>query len=353
MDRVLVFTRTKHGADRVVKKLAQSDIPANAIHGNKSQPQRERALEEFKAGRAKILVATDIAARGIDVTGISHVVNFELPNVAEQYVHRIGRTARAGREGVALSFCAQDERDYLRDIQKLTKRHARPGAAARRACARKSRSSPSMSSRSAARAAIRAATAAASRRGATPAPKRSATRAAKPASSRAASRASVAGQGSARAPGGKPGGNFKSGGGNGNGGNRGRGRGRPGGGAAGRAGLIGSSTHSKGRPASGRPLLASVPSCAGIGSSSRSAAARSSRARGGSAIATPWLRRNGPTASCRARSRRSQAGDHRGDPPDDLARRPQLPATENPLSAWTQPAPASTSSASIAGRPGL
>ena len=121
MERVLVFTRTKHGADRVVKKLAQSNIPANAIHGNKSQPQRERALEEFKAGRAKILVATDIAARGIDVTGISHVVNFELPNVAEQYVHRIGRTARAGREGVAISFCAQDERDYLRDIQKLTK----------------------------------------------------------------------------------------------------------------------------------------------------------------------------------------------------------------------------------------
>src|SRR5688572_16391166 len=121
MDRVLVFTRTKHGADRVVKKLAQSNIPANAIHGNKSQPQRERALEEFKQGRSKVLVATDIAARGIDVTGISHVINFELPNVAEQYVHRIGRTARAGREGVAVSFCAQDEREYLRDIQRLTK----------------------------------------------------------------------------------------------------------------------------------------------------------------------------------------------------------------------------------------
>jgi ATP-dependent RNA helicase RhlE len=121
MDRVLIFTRTKHGADRVVKKLAQSGIPANAIHGNKSQPQRERALEEFKAGRVKILVATDIAARGIDVTGVSHVINFELPNVAEQYVHRIGRTARAGRDGVALSLCAQDERDYLRDIQKLTR----------------------------------------------------------------------------------------------------------------------------------------------------------------------------------------------------------------------------------------
>jgi len=121
MDRVLVFTRTKHGADRVVKKLAQSNINASAIHGNKSQPQRERALAEFKQGRIKVLVATDIAARGIDVTGVSHVLNFELPNVPEQYVHRIGRTARAGREGIALSFCARDEREYLRDIQKLTK----------------------------------------------------------------------------------------------------------------------------------------------------------------------------------------------------------------------------------------
>src|SRR5690606_31054661 len=108
MDRVLVFTRTKHGADRVVKKLAQSDIRANAIHGNKSQPQRERALEEFKQGSVRVLVATDIAARGIDIPGVSHVINFELPNVAEQYVHRIGRTARAGREGVAIAFCAQD-----------------------------------------------------------------------------------------------------------------------------------------------------------------------------------------------------------------------------------------------------
>ena len=121
MDRVLIFTRTKHGADRVVKKLAQSNIAANAIHGNKSQPQRERALGEFKAGRVRVLVATDIAARGIDVSGVSHVFNFELPNVAEQYVHRIGRTARAGAAGVAIAFCANDERDYLRDIQKLTK----------------------------------------------------------------------------------------------------------------------------------------------------------------------------------------------------------------------------------------
>src|SRR5688572_1445138 len=121
MDRVLVFTRTKHGADRVVKKLAQSNIAANAIHGNKSQPQRERALEEFKQGRSKVLVATDIAARGIDIPGVSHVFNFELPNVPEQYVHRIGRTARAGREGVAVSFCSPDERGNLRDIERLTR----------------------------------------------------------------------------------------------------------------------------------------------------------------------------------------------------------------------------------------
>ena len=121
MDRVLVFTRTKHGADRVVRKLAQSNIRANAIHGNKSQPQREKALAEFRDGKERVLVATDIAARGNDIPGVSHVINFELPNVAEQYVHRIGRTARAGAAGVALAFCASDERDYLRDIQKLTK----------------------------------------------------------------------------------------------------------------------------------------------------------------------------------------------------------------------------------------
>jgi ATP-dependent RNA helicase RhlE len=121
IERALIFTRTKHGADRVVKLLAGSGIPSNAIHGNKSQPQRERALAEFKAGRVKILVATDIAARGIDVSGVSHVINFELPNVAEQYVHRIGRTARAGAAGVAIAFCADDERDYLRGIEKLTR----------------------------------------------------------------------------------------------------------------------------------------------------------------------------------------------------------------------------------------
>jgi ATP-dependent RNA helicase RhlE len=121
MDRVLIFTRTKHGADRVVKLLAGNAIPANAIHGNKSQPQRERALAEFKSGKVKILIATDIAARGIDVSGVSHVINFELPNVPEQYVHRIGRTARAGAAGVAVAYCAEDERAYLKGIEKLTK----------------------------------------------------------------------------------------------------------------------------------------------------------------------------------------------------------------------------------------
>ncbi|WP_342251000.1 DEAD/DEAH box helicase [Sphingomonas sp. OTU376] len=119
IDRALVFTRTKHGADRVVRLLAGNGIAANAIHGNKSQPQRERALGEFRAGKVKILVATDIAARGIDVSGVSHVFNFELPNVADQYVHRIGRTARAGNDGEAISFCADDERPYLRDIERL------------------------------------------------------------------------------------------------------------------------------------------------------------------------------------------------------------------------------------------
>jgi ATP-dependent RNA helicase RhlE len=126
MDRVLVFSRTKHGCDRIVRQLGQAGIRAGAIHGNKSQPQRERALADFKAGNVPILVATDIAARGIDVTGVSHVVNFDLPNVAEQYVHRIGRTARAGAAGVAIAFCADDERPYLRDIEKLTRQKPVP-----------------------------------------------------------------------------------------------------------------------------------------------------------------------------------------------------------------------------------
>jgi ATP-dependent RNA helicase RhlE len=121
IDRALVFTRTKHGADRVVKLLAGNGIASNAIHGNKSQPQRERALAAFKSGEVPILVATDIAARGIDISGVSHVFNFELPNVPEQYVHRIGRTARAGASGIAISFCADDERPYLKDIEKTTR----------------------------------------------------------------------------------------------------------------------------------------------------------------------------------------------------------------------------------------
>jgi ATP-dependent RNA helicase RhlE len=120
--RVIVFTRTKHGANKVVEHLEKNGIPADAIHGNKSQSARQRAMENFRSGRARLLVATDIAARGIDVDGITHVVNFELPNEPESYVHRIGRTARAGAEGIALSFCAPDEHGYLRDIEKLVKR---------------------------------------------------------------------------------------------------------------------------------------------------------------------------------------------------------------------------------------
>jgi len=119
-ERVLIFTRTKHGADRVVKKLRQRGIESNAIHGNKSQPQRQRALDEFRRGKTNILIATDVAARGIDIPGVSHVINYELPNVPEQYVHRIGRTARAGKDGVAIAFCGEDERAYLKDIRKVT-----------------------------------------------------------------------------------------------------------------------------------------------------------------------------------------------------------------------------------------
>jgi ATP-dependent RNA helicase RhlE len=120
-DRALVFTRTKHGADRVVRGLAQDGIAAVAIHGNKSQAQREKALAGFKSGDTPILVATDIAARGIDVSGVSHVINFDLPNIPESYVHRIGRTARAGASGIAISFCDAEERAYLKDIEKLTR----------------------------------------------------------------------------------------------------------------------------------------------------------------------------------------------------------------------------------------
>jgi ATP-dependent RNA helicase RhlE len=121
LNRVLVFTRTKQGADRLVRHLGAAGLEASAIHGNKSQPQRERALAGFREGRTRILVATDIAARGIDVEGVSHVVNFEMPNVPEDYVHRIGRTARAGAAGIAIAFCSDEERPHLRDIEKLTR----------------------------------------------------------------------------------------------------------------------------------------------------------------------------------------------------------------------------------------
>jgi ATP-dependent RNA helicase RhlE len=123
--RVLVFTRTKHGADRVTRHLDDAGIIAAAIHGNKSQPQRERALAGFRAGNTRVLVATDIAARGIDVESVTHVINFELPNVPEDYVHRIGRTARAGAAGTAISLCSDEERPYLRDIERLTRRPVR------------------------------------------------------------------------------------------------------------------------------------------------------------------------------------------------------------------------------------
>ena len=118
--RVIVFTRTKHGANRVAEHLRKAGIVAEAIHGNKSQGARERALAEFRAGRARVLVATDIAARGIDVDGVTHVVNYEIPNVPESYVHRIGRTARAGASGIALSFCDGSERGQLKSIERLT-----------------------------------------------------------------------------------------------------------------------------------------------------------------------------------------------------------------------------------------
>jgi ATP-dependent RNA helicase RhlE len=119
IERAIVFTRTKRGADKVNQHLDRAGLSTVAIHGNKSQGQRERALADFRDGRVTILVATDIAARGIDVDGVSHVVNYELPNVPEAYVHRIGRTARAGRSGIAVSLCDTSERPYLRDIERL------------------------------------------------------------------------------------------------------------------------------------------------------------------------------------------------------------------------------------------
>jgi ATP-dependent RNA helicase RhlE len=128
MNKVIVFTRTKHGANKVAEHLSRTGEVAEAIHGNKSQNARQRALDLFKSGKARVLVATDIAARGIDVDNISHVVNFELPNEPESYVHRIGRTARAGGAGVAISFCDSSERGYLKDIERIIRMKIEPVA---------------------------------------------------------------------------------------------------------------------------------------------------------------------------------------------------------------------------------
>lgn len=117
----LVFTRTKHGADRLVRGLTKAKITAQAIHGDKSQNARQAALNNFKVGATRLLVATDIAARGIDIEELSHVINYNLPNIPETYVHRIGRTGRAGLSGIAISFCEDEEIPYLKDIEKLTK----------------------------------------------------------------------------------------------------------------------------------------------------------------------------------------------------------------------------------------
>ncbi len=142
IERALIFTRTKHGADKVVRSLVRAGIAAEAIHGNKSQNQRERVLAAFRKGEVRTLVATDIAARGIDVDGISHVVNYDVPNIPETYIHRIGRAARAGAEGVAISLCDGEEVGFVRDIEKLIRlsipvsdkraqpRHSEPPAAA-------------------------------------------------------------------------------------------------------------------------------------------------------------------------------------------------------------------------------
>ena len=119
IETAIVFTRTKHGADKVAKDLAKAGIKAEAIHGNKSQNARQSSLQNFTAKRTRVLVATDIAARGIDIDDMGHVINYELPNIPETYVHRIGRTGRAGSAGIAVSFCDNEEKEYLRDIQKL------------------------------------------------------------------------------------------------------------------------------------------------------------------------------------------------------------------------------------------
>jgi ATP-dependent RNA helicase RhlE len=120
-ERAIVFTRTKHGADQLVRGLQRDGIRAEAIHGNKSQNARQRALAQFKSHQPPVLVATDIAARGLDIDAVSHVINFDLPMTAEIYIHRIGRTARAGAAGIAVTFCDGEERSMLRDIERLTR----------------------------------------------------------------------------------------------------------------------------------------------------------------------------------------------------------------------------------------
>ena len=132
MTRVIIFTRTKHGADKVALHLGRAGHRAEAIHGNKSQNRRQRALEQFRKGHTRILVATDIAARGIDIDDVSHVINYELPNVAENYVHRIGRTARAGSGGIAIAFCDPAERPSLKAIERLVKQELTNAGGTRR-----------------------------------------------------------------------------------------------------------------------------------------------------------------------------------------------------------------------------
>src|SRR5258705_8442609 len=119
IETALVFTRTKYGADKITRDLNKAGIRAEAIHGNKSQNARQAALHQFKTRRTRILVATDIAARGIDIDDLTHVINYDLPNIPETYIHRIGRTGRAGASGIAISFCDQEEKAELKDIQKL------------------------------------------------------------------------------------------------------------------------------------------------------------------------------------------------------------------------------------------
>jgi ATP-dependent RNA helicase RhlE len=126
VQRAVVFTKTKHGADRLQKRLVRAGVSATAIHGNKAQNQRDRALLGFKTGKVRVLVATDVAARGLDVDGISHVFNFDLPMDPEAYVHRIGRTGRAGATGIAISFCDREERGLMRDIERLTGKKFNP-----------------------------------------------------------------------------------------------------------------------------------------------------------------------------------------------------------------------------------